>query len=109
MQSLGGIIVVIVALPERSTAPYRLPVDASAATCTVVNEQTGEAFQQIVPETIQVFNVAYFGKALTLRLIGSLPIGFWLDVAILPVIVDAVILNHITIVLAEPLAGIGIG
>ena len=109
MQSLGGIIVVIVALPERSTAPYRLPVDTSAATCTVVNEQTGEAFQQIVPETIQVFNVAYFGKALTLRLIGSLPIGFGLDVTILPVIVDAVILNHITIVLAEPLAGIGTG
>ena len=109
LQSFCGIIVIIIALPKRSTTPCGLPVDSTTSTCTVINEQMGESLQQIIPKTIQSFDIAYFGNTRTIRLIGSFPIGFGFDVTILTIIVNAVILNHFTIILAKPFASFRVG
>lgn len=102
--AVGVVVVVVVAAPEGCAAADGFPVEALAARGAVVDQQAGEAVQQVIPEFVEVFDVANLLNAAASGLVGVAPVAGREHVEILAVVVDSVLFDQVAVVLAEPVA-----
>ncbi len=100
--------VVVVGSPERCRPRGRFEVDAAASRGAVVDHEARELGPQVVPESVEPFDVADFADAHAVGLVVGVPETFGVDVEILPVVVDAIVADELGDLLAEPREGHGV-